>query len=413
MHLVVVGFNYKHTPLELREALAFSKDAVVQLCDTLLSHEVIEECIIFSTCNRTEIYCIGSCVEGVENTIYYLLSEKVSRDLEALKKASYSYSSLDALKHIFRVASSLDAMVVGEAQVLGQLKSAYQSSTEQNTVGPYLHKILHAAFRVAKKVRTETEIANRPVSVGTLAVDLVEELTGGLGKLNILVLGAGEMSNLVASHLKERGAGHIWIANRSVAAAEGLAEKTGGVVVPFDSWQAHLATADVVVSSVGGGILIRDTDIKDSSNHIIVDLAIPRNVDESVKRLLNVKLFNIDDLQSLADKNMMARQDAAQRGEEMVVAEAITVNQELQYVKLAPIIVEIQKKCNAAVEEGLKKLYADHNHWTDSEKQSARSCVESVVKKILHDPIRLAKEELAKPNSNEAEVVNILQNLFD
>jgi glutamyl-tRNA reductase len=373
MHLVVIGFNHKQTPLELRELLAIDKDRSDHLSQLLLTHEVIEECLILSTCNRTEIYCIGSCVEGVENTVYYLLSQIISRDIDELKKVSYSYSSLNALRHIFRVAASLDAMVVGEAQILGQLKSAYQVSVERDSVGPYLHKILHAAFRVAKKVRTDTDIAARPVSVGTLAVDLIEGLTGNLARLNVLVLGAGEMSNLVASHLKERGVGYIWIANRSPAVAEELAEKTGGVVVPFDSWRAHIATADVVVTSVGGGILIRDADIGNSLNHIIVDLAVPRNVDESVKRFSGVKLFNIDDLQSFADKNMLARQDAAQRGEKIVAAEAVIVNQELQYAKLAPIIVEIQKKCNAAVEEGLKKLYADHNHWTDSEKESARS----------------------------------------
>ncbi len=413
MHFVVLGFNHKHTPLEIREALAFDREAAARVGKKLLEQEVISECLILCTCNRTELYAVGSCVEGVKETVYNIVSENTSCERGELSKASYSYDGTDAIKHLFRVSSSLDAMVVGESQILGQIKESYQWSSEENFVGPYLHKIFHSAFRVAKRVRTETDIAAKPVSVGTLAVDLIEEVAGELGKLNVLVIGAGEMSSLVASHLRERGAGHIWVANRTHSSAESLVAKVGGVLVPFDSWRVHLETADVVVSSVGGGILIREEDIKGTVQHIIIDLAVPRNVDESVKRLAHVKLFNIDDLQGLADKNISARQEAAAKAEELVAAEATMVSQELQYVRLAPVLTELQKKCNAAVQEGLKKLYSENPGWTDKEKESAKLCVESIARKILHDPIKLAKEEMVRPGAGGAEVANLIQNLLN
>jgi len=418
MHLITVGFNYKKTPLALREALAFDRDQSITLCKALLAQEVIEECFMISTCNRSEVYAIGPCSEGIKEAIYQTLAQFARLSAADFFGTSYDSEDADALQHLFRVASSLDAMVVGEVQILGQLKSAYQMAAEHNSVGPYLHKACHAAFRVAKRVRTETDIATLPVSVGTLAVELMKESLGDLANKNILILGAGEMSSLVAKHLKEHGATHMWIANRTQAAAESLASIVDGLVVPFRSWPAHAQTADIIISSVAGGLLIKHHHVKRpgakkrETSLVILDLAIPRNVDESLANKAGVKLYNIDNLQWLAEKNLMARREAAEKAEHIVASEAKTAFQEMQHLKLAPILNHLQQKCALVVKTELNNLFSHHPSLTADERESIKICTQSIVKKILHDPIRLSKEELVRPDSNGTTMTTTLQKIF-
>lgn len=418
MHLLTVGFNYKKTPIALREALAFDRESSIKLGQSLIAQDVIEECLVLSTCNRTEIYAIGPCTSGVKETVYQTLSELSSMGPVELMNASYCLSETDSLRHLLRVSSSLDAMVVGEAQVLGQFKAAYQTASEYETVGPYLHKACHAAFRVAKRVRSETRIAELKVSVGSLAADLVEEAVGGLGSKTVLIIGAGEMSTLVASHLKEHGATHLWIANRSHEAAETLAKATGGIVVPFDSWNVHMQTADIIVSSIAGGCIIKRSHVEEAITErsdlplVIIDLAIPRNVDETSAKLTGVRLFNIDNLQGLAEKNLAARKEAADAAEKIVDEESESVFAELKHIKLAPLISGLQEKCKTIVKKELDHLYSSRPDFTADDREMVSKCAESIVKKILHDPIRLSKEELAKPGANGKEITATLQKIF-
>ncbi len=417
MHLIVVGFNYKKTPLALREALALDREASVNFAKKLNNQEVIEETLILSTCNRTEFYVISPCVEGAVEAVYQTIAEEFSLNPNELTTLSYFYSDIDALRHLFRVASSLDAMVVGEAQILGQFKASYQAAAEYETAGPYIHKICHTAFRIAKKVRTETDIAGFPVSVGTLAVELLEEEFGNLGKITVLVIGAGEMGELVAARLKDRGVSHIWVTNRTSETAERLAHQVGGVTISFDSWKTHLATADVVVTSIGGGQLIDKEYLSKVGAEragrplFILDLAIPRNV-ESVK-ISGVKICNIDDLQMLADKNLSARRKAAARAEEIVNAETATAYSELGQIKLAPMIRALQTKCETVMKTELEEVFTKHPELTNDEKSSIERCTQLIIKKIMHDPIILAKEELARPGANGKEISAILQKMFN
>lgn len=418
MRLIAVGFNYKKTSLSLREALALDRERSIELGARLVAQEVVEECLVLSTCNRTEVYAIGPCVDGVREAIYQTLSEKTAVAPVELISASYYTADAEALRHLFRVASSLDAMVVGEAQVLGQFKAAYQTAAEYNTVGPYLHKACHAAFRAAKRVRTETQIAELPVSVGSLAVELAENAVGNLGDKTVLIIGAGEMSSLVANHLKERGATHLWIANRSHDSAEALGKAVSGIVVPFESWQVHMQTADIVVTSVFGGGLVTLADVQSASIErasqplIIIDLAIPRNVEESVSKIPGVKLFNIDDLQELAEKNLAARKDAAEKAEKIVGDEAGTAFAELKHIKLAPLIGRLQEKCSNIMKGELDRLFSARPDFTNDDKELVARCAEAIVKKILHDPIKLSKEELARPGTNGSELTSTLLKIF-
>lgn len=403
MHLTLVGFNYKSTPLTLREALAFEREHQLDLARRLANHDAVSEALVFKTCNRTEVYAVGPCNEGVKEVVYQILSEKTGVDKAELQDKSYSYFEADAVRHLFRVVSSLDAMVVGEAQVLGQFKEAYQTAVEYDTAGPYLHKMCHLAFRTAKKVRTETDIAQLPVSVGTVAVELVEETFGDLGSATVLVIGAGEMGALVAARLKDRNVSHIWITNRTRETAEALAKKVSGVAVPFESWEAHLATADIVITSVGGGALMTRSHIETAMQErggrslVIMDLGVPRNVDVSADPIPSLKLYNIDDLQKVADKNLILRKRAAEKAEEMIKGESVTAFHELRHIKLAPLLKRLHEKCASVIKYELENVYSRHPDLSTEERSSIEACTQSIVKKILHEPIMTAKEELARP----------------
>lgn len=415
VNLLVIGFNYKKTPLALRETMALDRERSIKLGRALASQEVIGECLVLSTCNRTEVYAIGPCLDGVRETIYQTLCEMTKKTVPELTSSSYCLSNEDALIHLFRVASSLDAMVVGETQILGQLKAAYQAAAEYDSVGPYLHRACHLAFRVAKKIRTETSIASLPVSVGTLSVELIENTVGDLGNKNVLVIGAGEMSSLVSAHLAKRGAKHLWITNRSQAPAETLALASGAIIVPFKSWNAHLMTADVVISSISGGIFVKQSHVERAlagrahTKLVLLDLAIPRNIEEGVSNIAGATLFNIDDLQRLADKNLAARKISADKAEAIAVSEAKHAFEELHHIKLAPLLCTLQKKCTSIIRAELDRLFANHSNFTDEEKESVSRCAESIVKKILHDPISQAKEELARPHIHDATAKTLLK----
>lgn len=417
MRLAVLGFNYKTAPLNVREKLSLDREASAEFSKRLISQDVISEAMVISTCNRTEIYAAGACAEGIKETMIQMLAEVSSLDASSLKDSSYFYSQEECLSHLFRVASSLDSMVVGEAQVLGQLKEAYQTAVEYETVGAYLHKACHAAFRVAKRVRTETSLAELPVSIGSLATELAEKEASRLNGANVLVIGAGEISSLVATHLKERGVAHIWIANRSVASAEMLAKEVRGIVVPFDSWPVHLQTADIVVTSIGGGILIEKAHIEKASLSrqgrplIMIDLAVPRNVAHDCEHS-NVKLFNIDDLETLAEKNLEARRDAALAAEGVISIESKISFNEIQAMRIAPVMENLRKKCYFVIESETYRLFKENPGLTLDEQSAVKRCVETVVKKIIHEPIKLAKEEMVKSEGSEGRAEEFLNKLL-
>jgi glutamyl-tRNA reductase len=307
-------------------------------------------------------------------------------------------------------------MVVGEAQILGQIKSAYQMAVEHETVGPYLHKACHAAFRVAKRVRSETEVADGPVSVGTLAVDIITKEIGDLRNANVLLIGAGEMGNLVALHLKERGAGHIWISNRTAVAAEMLAKEVGGTVVPFESWPSHLHTADVVVASIGGGTLITGKHVEDvlkigsRKKMVMMDLGLPRNIEPAVKNL-GVRLFNIDDLDEIAKENLRIRKRAALKAEDIVQSECGTTFDELRTIKLAPVLENLRKKCSFVADEELLRLFKENPGLTLDEQASIRRCVSAIVKKLIHEPVRAAKQEMILGEPSDGGALQVLNKL--
>lgn len=397
MHVAAISFNFRITPLELREALSFSGESLEKISKMLVSQDVLSEAMVLSTCNRTEIYAAGPCVEGMIETVHAIFADECGADRELLKRSSERYSDADAVLHLFRTAASLDSMVIGEAQVLGQLKSAYQIATSLGTADTYIHKLCHSAFRVAKRVRSETRIGQGQVSVGSVAVDELTSLFGELKGRCALVIGAGEMARLVSRHLCDRGTS-ILVANRTFEAAESLARDVGGRAVQFADWPAMIPGADIVITAADGGQLI---DISNVHNRIeketvFVDLGLPRNCDRSLSQLKGVRLLNIDDLQSIAENNARARAADTMKAEAIVSDEASLAFLELQHLKLAPLIEMLHGDSMLIKESELASLFAHSKDLTPDQCAAIKRCVDLIVGKILNQPIRMLKEEMVR-----------------
>lgn len=397
MRIVAISFNYKVTSLELREALSFGGDRLALFSRAIVSQDALNEVLILSTCNRTEIYGVGPCVEGVVETIYSMLADAGATNREMLKKSSDCLSDQDAVLHLFRTSSSLNSMVVGEAQILGQLKSSYQIATSLGTAGTYLHKLCHSAFRVAKRVRSETKIAQGQVSVGSVAVDELTAVLGDLTGKNVLVIGAGEMARLVSKHLQERGAS-ISVANRTIDAANTLAKDVCGRVVPFEDWPAMISMADIVITAADGGLLIDLARVHNriEKDIVFLDLGLPRNCDHSLDQLKGVRLFNIDDLQQIAEKNARSRFEDVANAEAIVSEESNIAYLELQQLKLAPMIETLQGDSMLIKESELALLFERAKDLTLDQRVAIQRSVDLIVSKILNQPIRMLKEEMVR-----------------
>ena len=390
----------------LRERLAFSAEDIKSITTKLVSTDVVRECMALVTCNRTEFYAVGPCEEGIAETIFNELSPKCGMSASELRQASFSCSAKSGVAHILKVASSIDSMVVGEAEILGQFKAAYQQAVENNTVGAYLHKICHAAFRASKRVRTETEIAKLPVSIGTLAVDLAAEISGNLSGKTVLLIGAGKMGRLVASHMKSRFSPRLLLCSRSIESSELAASIAGGAPVPFDEIERAISVADVIVTSASGGQIVSAeqlTRLAKKERLIVIDLGVPRNVEPAGENVANVKLFNIDHFNELAKNNLSARRAAAVMADTIVDIEAGALFSELANLKLAPLIEELQKRSSDVVTAELKRVFSTFPELTSKEVAAITDMAHSIASKMIAEPIRRAKEELAKSRASNGE----------
>src|SRR5881296_1349334 len=325
MALFVSGLSHRNAPVELREQLAVDEDKLRELLRDIAAAGVVREVIILSTCNRVEVYAVADVPGEARATTFRRLCRHRGVEPSSVEAALYTYTEGDAVRHAFRVASSLDSMVIGEPQVLGQVKDAFALAQSSETVGPALHRLFTQAFAVAKKVRAETEIARHAVSVSFAAVELAKKIFGGLEGRAVLLVGAGEMGELAARHLVEQGAFPIYVASRTWSRAQHLARALAGTAVPFADLEATMATVDIVVTSAGAPepIIRRDAvqrvmQLRRSRPLFFVDIAVPRDVEAGVNELENVFRYDIDDLKQVVDANLREREREAQRAEAMI-----------------------------------------------------------------------------------------------
>lgn len=328
MKLCTLGVNHETAPVDIRETVSFSTDSSLDAINQLKQHALVNECIILSTCNRTEIYCILKD-EATEPKIQQWLHEFFELETEQLSPYLYMHQDVDAVKHIMRVASGLNSLVLGEPQIFGQIKDAYNAAHQAESIHQILENLFQHIFKTVKQVRTDTAIGNSPISVAFSAVSLSKQFFGDLSKQTALLLGAGETIELVARHLKESNIGNIIIANRTFEKAHVLAEEVGGYAIQLDEIEKHLHEADIVIGSTGSpnAILHRQTvenalDMRKNSPMFMVDIAVPRDIEPSISELDNVYLYTVDDLQEIIESNKQSRQSAALEAEEIITLQA-------------------------------------------------------------------------------------------
>ena len=324
-NLVIVGLNHRTAELDLRQLASFDAGQLSIGLNQLSSRPGILEAVIISTCNRVEFLSNVEQEDAGVDSIETFLSEYSQIPIAQLRPKLYRYADNQAVRHVFRVASSLDSMILGEPQILGQVKSCYSAAVDAGTVGTYLNSLLQAAFRTAKRVRSETSIGEYSVSVSSAAVELVRKIFGDLHKKSILIVGAGEMGEAAVRYLADTGARNLYLTNRSLEAAQELAQRYNGIAVPFADLRQSIAHADIVFTSTGASEILIDQPMVQGIMHgrknaplAFIDISVPRNVDPEVGSLDNVFCYDIDDLQAVVEANLHERVKAASAAEKII-----------------------------------------------------------------------------------------------
>jgi glutamyl-tRNA reductase len=398
MELLVIGLNHNTAPIEIRECLAFPEDKLGEALCKVHALSPVKEDMIVSTCNRVEVYAATRDTEKAIHDLKEFLSQYHGISLKEFEKSLYIHVGEEAVRHIFRVASSLDSMVLGEPQILGQIKDAYDISQQARTSGLILHRLLHRAFHVAKRVRTETKIAISAVSVSSAAVELAEKIFGTLEKMTVLLIGAGEMCELAARHLVAGGVERMVVTNRTYERAVSLAQEFRGEAIPFEDITLGLKKTDIVISATNSPHYLIEHDqivkvMKDRRQKPIffIDIADPRDIEPRVGDMENVYLYNIDDLQKVANENIKDREKEAHKAETLVQDEVVKFVSWYRSLDVTPTIVALRKRFEEIRKKELEKTLSLHPHLSDKEKKSLEALTSAIINKILHPPITLLK----------------------
>jgi len=402
--ILIIGVNHKTAPVEVREKLAFSGDCSGPLTE-LGNIPGCRECCFLSTCNRVEIIMVaGQPEQAAVAARAFLFGSSGLTDEEA-RRYSYLYQGRDAVAHLYRVAASLDSMVVGEPQILGQLKQAYREALERKATGVILNRLLHKAFSVAKRVRTETNIGGSAVSISYAAVQLAKKIFGSLKGKSVLLVGAGEMAELAAEHLVNQGIGRVIVANRTLERAVRLARKFNGAAVGLAELVDRLAEVDILISSTGATELVLKKDqvrplMRQRKNRplFLIDIAVPRDLDPELNDLDNVYLYDIDDLKSVVDVNKGEREKEALRADGIVAEEVGKFGQWLDGMALGPTIAAIRQKAATIRDAEVAKTLSQLKSCSESEQRAIEMLAGAIVNKLLHEPTVFLKNSDSQYN---------------
>ncbi|MEK6689939.1 MAG: glutamyl-tRNA reductase [Nitrospirota bacterium] len=417
MSIIVVGLNHRTADIEMRERFAFPREKLAEGLKELLSIEEIREGIILSTCNRVEVYCVIFDPADGEREIKTFLSDFHNVPLEKLELILYTYKKEDAVRHVFRVASSLDSMVLGEPQILGQIKDAYSKSLVLNTTGVILNRLIKKAISVAKKVRTETRIGENAVSISYVAVELAKKIFEDIHVRTSMLLGAGDMAELAARHLLKSGVKGITVANRTYGRAVELAAELKGTAVKWEDFLKEMLYTDIVICSTGAsGYVFTDEQARrlmKERRHkpiFIIDISVPRNIDPAVNEIDNIYLYNIDDLQDIVDSNILERRKEAEAAEGIVGKAVESFLAWEKSLEAVPTIVEIKERMEVIRKEELEKIMNKLNGMSEREIKIVEALTASIVNKILHPSLSVLKEEIDP--ENRATYIYLARRLF-
>jgi glutamyl-tRNA reductase len=391
--LFVAGMSHRSAPLEVREQLALDEDKIRQILGELSGRGLLTEVMILSTCNRVEVYGVAEVPGEARSAAFTLLGAQRGVRLQEIEPLLYTKTEEEAVLHAFRVSASLDAMVLGEPQILGQVKDAFALAQSSSTIGPLLHSLMTQAFNVAKKVRTETEIGRLAVSVPFAAVELARKIFGSLESKSVLLVGAGEMGELAARHMVEQGTLPVYVTNRTWSRAQELARALSGTAVPFDQLHATMASVDIVITSTAAPEpIIHAAEVQRALHErrarplFFIDIAVPRNVELAVNDLDGVFRYDVDDLRGVVESNLRERQREAQRAEGLVHREVQRFTERLKDLEVVPTIVSLREKLEtirlAEVERALARLPG-----ADEETRRVLEALsQAIVNKVLHAP---------------------------
>ena len=370
MHLITIGLNHETAPVAIREQAVFGPEKLVPALQNLTARRDIDETAILSTCNRTEIYCRQQQPDG--QAVVKWLCQFHALEPQQLQECLYHHPEEEAVKHAFRVASGLDSMVLGEPQILGQMKTAFATAHKAGTTGKILNRLFQNTFSVAKQVRTDTAIGASAVSIAYAAVDLAKKIFADLGTKTVLLIGAGETIELVARHLTNNGVRHIIVANRSVERAELLTSRISGEAIALSELPNRLAEADIIIAStastlpiLGKGAVESALKLRRHKPIFMVDLAVPRDIEAEVGGLADVFLYTVDDLKQIIEENISSRRDATDEAEKIIALETIRFMHWLRGLNAVPTILSFRKNVddlrNAALEQAYRQLAAGEN----------------------------------------------------
>jgi glutamyl-tRNA reductase len=419
MNLLLFGVNHQTAPVALREKLAGLIPDMGAAYNHVQTWPEITESLMYATCNRVEFLCVTEDAERAADRVREFFGrhpEIVPADLE---KSFYLRRDREAVQHLFRVAASLDSMVVGEPQILGQVKQAYREATEHRATGPILNRLVHKTFSVAKRVRAETGIGDHAVSVSFAAVTLAKKIFGDLAGKHVLLLGAGEMAELALEHLKAQGVADITVANRTLERGVQLARRFGGEAISLEEVQDQLLIADILISSTGAGdVLVTRDQVKPVMRRrkqrplFLIDIAVPRDLDPEINDLDNVYLYNIDDLKEVVELNWERRRHEAVKAERLVAAETLKFVHWLETLEVYPTIIALKDKAEAICQAELKKTLSHLGPLTPEQRRTLEVLTGSVTQKLLHDPIIfLKRNHHLKQPQRELDLVRRLFNL--
>jgi glutamyl-tRNA reductase len=416
LDVIIVGLNHHTAPVGVREKLGAVNDALDRAVTEMVSPPHVREAVVLTTCNRVEVVACCECDSEAGPMLARRLLALGGVEKAAVAESLFEMHGRDAVRHVFRVASSLDSMVVGEPQILGQLKHQFEIASTAETVGPILHRVFHKSFSVAKRVRSETGIAARAISVASVAADLARQIFAALSERAMLVIGAGEIGEAAVTHFAGAGVGSIMVTNRTFESAVELARRFRGTPIPFERMATYLPLADLVVGSSAGGELIDAMEVRrlmrERKNQPVffIDLAVPRNFDPQINEIDNAYLYDIDDLSRLADENLGERRREAVRGEAIVEQEVDRFWQWFERLELEPTIVELRDYAEKIRCDELEKTLPRLSGLSEADRARVESMSRAIVNKLLHEPtVRLRQ---APSPDEEIALVSALRRLF-
>ncbi len=419
MGIIVVGLSHKTAPIEVREKLNFPENTLPDALRKLMTYDGVKESMIVSTCNRVEIYAsVRESASGIDR-IKQFISDYHSLSREALEKSLYVYPDAQGVRHTFRVASSLDSMVLGEAQILGQMKDSFDIALKTKTTSTIMNKLMKKAISVAKRVRTETRLAEGAVSISSAAVELAKKIFGTLEGKHVMLLGAGEMAELAAQHLLGNGVKNIMVANRTFERAEELAKEFKGDAIRFEHFPDALVMVDILICATGAPhyVVTRDMTqkvLKERRNKPIfmIDISNPRNIDPEVDKVDSVYLYDIDDLQSKVDVNAESRAREAGKAEEIVTQEVETYLQWERALDAVPTIVDLREKVEDIRKKELDKTLVTLNGINEDQKRAVDIMSQAIVNKLLHAPLVVLKQAASSKDGSD-NTIAVARRLFN